>query len=366
MSAAADTGQAGLAPGERAPDITFVKKDGNMVSLYDRALGGALVVLFYPDHSDPEVVATLDGFTEARELLREAGAQVFTVSGDTVEATAEFAARQEPGNFMVSDPDHSIAASYGAADRLVCYVLDPTQRVHSRLEPSDGPLVDRTLAAVEEIGRPQQFDAPPHAPILVVPNALSPAECRELIDYFETHDKEEGGTWRAVDGEMVNSPNYGMKRRMDHQVQEPEMQQRLLRILGRRVIPEIAVAFQCKIAHAEEFKLVRYDAETGGYFRPHRDNTLDATAHRQFAMTLNLNSEEYEGGELTFPEFGGGAYKPPSGAAVVFSCSLMHEAAPVTKGSRYVLLSFFFDAEGARIRNAFAERMRQQAGSTPA
>ncbi len=366
MSATADVSETGLEPGERAPNITFRKKDGNLVSLYDRARGGAMVVLFYPNHTDSAVLETLRGFAAVQEMLREAGAQVFTVSGDSVEATAAYAAESEPGDYMVSDPDHTIADSYGAAERLVCYVLDPTQRVYARLEPADGPMIDRALSLVEEIGRPTSFDAPPHAPILVVPNALSPDECRSLIDYFESHDKSEGGTWRRVDGKMVNAPNYGVKRRMDHVVDEPEMQARLLRMLGRRVIPEIAVAFQCKIAHAEEFKLVRYDAETGGYFRPHRDNTLDATAHRQFAMTLNLNSEEYEGGALTFPEFGGATYRPESGSAVVFSCSLMHEAQPVTKGSRYVLLSFFFDAEHGRMRNEFAEKMKQAGMTAPA
>jgi heme-degrading monooxygenase HmoA len=30
---------------------------------------------------------------------------------------------------------------------------------------------------------------------------------------------------------------------------------------------------------------------------------------------------------------------------VVFSCSLLHEAAPVTKGRRYVLLTFLHNAE---------------------
>jgi len=355
-----------LMPGERAPDIAFRKKDGNLISLYDRARGGAFVVLFYPNHTDTAALDVLEGFAAAMELLREAGAQVFNVSGDMVEATAAHVARSEPGGFVVSDPDHTIAGSYGAEDRLVCYVLDPTQRVYARLEPDGGSLVDRALAAVEEVGRPATFDAPPHAPILVVPNALSRDECQELIDYFESHDKAEGGTWRMVDGKMVNAPNYGMKRRMDHLVQEPEMQARLLRMLGRRVLPEIAVAFQCKIAHAEEFKIVRYDADTGGFFRPHRDNTIEATAHRQFAMTLNLNSDEYEGGTLTFPEFGGATYKPDTGSAAVFSCSLMHEAQPVTKGSRYVLLSFFFDAEHGRLRDAFAEKMRQAGLTAPA
>ena len=47
-------------------------------------------------------------------------------------------------------------------------------------------------------------------------------------------------------------------------------------------------------------------------------------------MTLNLNTGGYEGGALWFPEFGRQLYAPEAGGAVVFSCSLLHEALPVT------------------------------------
>jgi predicted 2-oxoglutarate/Fe(II)-dependent dioxygenase YbiX len=44
-----------------------------------------------------------------------------------------------------------------------------------------------------------------------------------------------------------------------------------------------------------------------------------------------------------FPEYGDYRYKPPAGAAVVFACSLLHEALPVTRGQRFALLSFLLD-----------------------
>jgi len=47
-----------------------------------------------------------------------------------------------------------------------------------------------------------------------------------------------------------------------------------------------------------------YDSADGGYFRAHRDNTTPYTAHRQFAMSVNLNTGEYEGGDVHFPEYG--------------------------------------------------------------
>jgi len=120
------------------------------------------------------------------------------------------------------------------------------------------------------------------------------------------------------------------------------------------VLPEIRRAFHCNIRYVEEFKIVRYDADPGGFFRPHRDNTSAGTAHRRFAMTLNLNAEDHEGGELRFPEYKMASYRPRTGEAAIFSCDLLHEATDVTRGSRYVLLSFMYDESGREIMDRIA------------
>src|SRR5690606_16138476 len=89
----------------------------------------------------------------------------------------------------------------------------------------------------------------------------------------------------------------------------------------------------------------------GGYFRPHRDNRSFGTAHRRFAVSINLNAGDFDGGDLRFPEFGGRTYRPPTGGAVVFCCSLLHEATPVTRGRRYAFLPFLYDEAAEAIRN---------------
>ncbi|HEX4859949.1 MAG TPA: 2OG-Fe(II) oxygenase, partial [Rhizomicrobium sp.] len=89
----------------------------------------------------------------------------------------------------------------------------------------------------------------------------------------------------------------------------------------------------------------------------HRDNTTKGTAQRRFAVSLNLN-EDYEGGALAFPEFGPRRFRPQAGAAVVFSCSLLHQADLVTRGRRYVFLPFLYDEAAASLReqnNAFLD-----------
>jgi predicted 2-oxoglutarate/Fe(II)-dependent dioxygenase YbiX len=142
-----------------------------------------------------------------------------------------------------------------------------------------------------------------------------------------------------------------MKRRRDVVVDDLPLYERLRERVGRRVLPEIRRAFGVQISQMEAPRVGCYDASDGGWFRRHRDNTTKFTAHRLFAMSLNLNTSEYEGGALRFPEYGRLTYSPPAGGAVVFSCSLLHEALPVTSGRRFGVFTFFHDAAGeARVK----------------
>jgi hypothetical protein len=43
-------------------------------------------------------------------------------------------------------------------------------------------------------------------------------------------------------------------------------------------------------------------------------------------------------------------YVAPPGGAIVFSCSLLHEATAVTRGTRYAFLPFLYDDAAARVR----------------
>lgn len=101
----------------------------------------------------------------------------------------------------------------------------------------------------------------------------------------------------------------------------------------------------------ERYIVARYDSATSDHFNAHRDNTTKGTAHRRFAMSVLLN-DEYEGGELNFPEYGSEPIRGPAGTAVIFSCSLLHAVSPVSRGQRYVFLPFLYDDAAAAIREA--------------
>lgn len=153
------------------------------------------------------------------------------------------------------------------------------------------------------------------------------------------------------DGRTVGILDHGTKRRRDCLVEDPQLQAALRQRITRRIAPEMRKAFQFDPSRIERYIVACYDGGEGGHFRAHRDNTTPGTAHRRFAVTINLN-DGFEGGELWFPEFGPRRYRPPVGGAVVFSCSLLHEATPVTAGRRYATLPFLYDDAAAALRDA--------------
>ncbi|MSO81232.1 MAG: redoxin domain-containing protein, partial [Alphaproteobacteria bacterium] len=345
-------------PGDRVPNLFLPDQRGVVISLADKSRGGPIALLFYPTRRDPAAAAEMQAIGRLAPELLAAGAHLFTIGGDSEADTVAFALRSGigAGVHACADPEGRAAANCSLTGRLAGLVLDPNQRITEVLLPRDGPIVARAAERVRAWTLPQSFAAPMHPPILIIPDALEPDFCRYLIEQYELRGNKVSGTQRTVDGRMVHDTSGETKRRRDHHVEDAYLMGAIGTRIGRRVLPEIRRAFHCDASQVEEFKIVCYDSEPGGWFLPHRDNTTPGTAHRRFAMTLNLNTGEYDGGELWFPEYGGATYALAAGTAVIFSCALLHEAKPVTRGSRFVLLSFFFDEAGRRLR----ERLQQQ------
>jgi predicted 2-oxoglutarate/Fe(II)-dependent dioxygenase YbiX len=154
---------------------------------------------------------------------------------------------------------------------------------------------------------------------------------------------------REVDGKTVLVTDPAHKMRRDREIGDEALCAILRARIVARLVPMVKRAFQFEATRMERYIVGAYPAGEG-HFRPHRDNTTKGTAHRRFAVTINLNSGDYEGGDLRFPEFGRRTYRAPTGGAVVFSCSMLHEATPVTRGTRYAFLPFLYDHEAARQR----------------
>ncbi len=189
------------------------------------------------------------------------------------------------------------------------------------------------------------------APVLVVERLFSADLCARLIAYWENHEKSAGVVVSPDGGDAA--VREGSKRRADVFLADGDpLLGDVSQVVAATIGPAVLGAFQYRIEVMEGVRVGCYDSADLGFFRAHHDNTTPATEHRRFAMSVNLNTGQYEGGLLRFPEFGGAAYAPPPGGAVVFSCSLLHEALPVTSGRRFGLFTFFCSEADERARIA--------------
>jgi len=197
-----------------------------------------------------------------------------------------------------------------------------------------------------------------NAPVLIIPYVLEPELCARAIEHWHGAEKMSDEVANQRQGNYLPDPS--IKRRTDALISnESELFADLRARITRRVLPMIDRVFRMQVASMEVLRIGRYASENQGAFGRHRDNTTQFTAHRRFAMTLNLNADDYEGGELRFPEFGRTLYKPETGSAVIFSCSLLHEALPVTSGDRFGMFTFFTDTAGLE-QEKKAQRQREQ------
>lgn len=271
------------------------------------------------------------------------------------------AARKETiGLRFISDADGATARQFGFGEAGGWLILDPMLRVYASAPIEE---TEAFLGGLEALPAPDDHAGVPlAAPVLIVPRVFEPEVCKRLIAHYEGDGGAASGVMREVDGRTVGVLD-DFKRRRDASVTDTAFQRELLLRIRRRLTPEIERVLQFKCTRIERYIVACYDAGTGGYFRPHRDNTTKGTAHRKFAVTINLN-DDFDGGALRFPEFGQRTYRPPPGGAVVFSCSMLHEATPVTRGRRYAFLPFLYDEEGERIRlenKAFLDPVAQPA-----
>ncbi len=250
------------------------------------------------------------------------------------------------------DPFETIGVDSGAPALLV---VDRGQRIIARLDGHTPEAAAQAAAAIlSGLSSEAATTLSSPAPVLITPNLVDQDLRRRLIDHFERSDHQVGAMASVdQDGRAINRVDDAKKHRRDC-VLDPtsDLHGEVVGLLDRRLVPEIARAFHVQVAHIDRILIARYD-DTGGYFRRHRDNGAPHVAFRQFALTLNLNTGEYEGGELCFPEFSDHRFNGPAGAGVVFSGALLHEARPVTRGRRYALLTFLHDDAAEARRQAY-------------
>jgi peroxiredoxin/predicted 2-oxoglutarate/Fe(II)-dependent dioxygenase YbiX len=353
-----------LAPGDPAPWFRQ-RSTSNPDYSFNTVAGRYVVLCFFGSAADPAAQSALRAVQDHRALLDDTRACFFGVSTDPADAESGRVRESMPGIRFFWDFDGAVSRLYGAvpADtggdagaigmRRFWLVLDPALRIIALIpfasDRSDGKAVFELLRRLPPPGGAVGAELP--VPVLWLPNVFEPDLCRTLIAAYEKDGGAESGFMRDVDGKtkLIHDPSH--KRRLDFTVEDANLIKSIQNRVLRRIRPEIQKVHHFDATRMERYLVACYRAEDGGHFRPHRDNTTKGTAHRRFAVSINLN-DGFEGGDLSFPEFGPREFRPPVGGAVVFSCSLMHAVSPVTRGRRFAFLPFLYDEAAAKIREA--------------
>jgi predicted 2-oxoglutarate/Fe(II)-dependent dioxygenase YbiX/peroxiredoxin len=326
------------------------KTDVNEQFAFSAMAGRWVVLLFFGSLNDPAGRAA-DAAMRSSNLFDDARAAYFGVSSDPDDRRLRGLKSARRGRRYFYDDDGAIAGLYGVVQsgtvRPLAFLLDRALRVVSVVgaEHADALLASLGQHLHDEHGS----ESLNLAPVLTVPRIFEPEFCRELIAYHAETGGEASGIMRDVNGRTVGVLDSRRKIRRDRWVEDQELIQRARNKISARLRPAVFGAFNWMATRIERYMVACYSADDGGFFSAHRDNTSLATAHRQFAVTINLN-DDFDGGELRFPEYGRRTYRPPVGGATVFNCSMLHEATPVTRGIRYAFVPFLYDETGAAIR----------------
>ncbi len=353
--------------GDPAPWF-FCRTESNPSYVFDTVAGRFVVLSLFESAAQPQVQEFLACIMADGDRFDDSNLCFFGVSADVEDDIQKRVSNRLPGIRFIWDDDRAVSSLYGAhvdgnAYRNMTYLLDPMLRVVANL-PFDGSgsehfLALRTLLSqLPPIG--EDFPALLQAPVLVIPRVFEPEFCARLIAYYDSNGGEDSGFMRDVNGKTVKIIDHGHKRRRDCTVEDEMLRTECMHRIHDHLAPQIQRAFQFNPTRMERYIIACYEDAESGHFRQHRDNTTKGTAHRRFAVSLFLNSGEYEGGYLRFPEFGPGQYTAPTGGAVIFSCSLLHEATPVTRGRRMMFLPFLYDELARRVREQNLQFLDEQ------
>jgi len=343
--------------GDRIAPFALPDHQGKLSSPLADGVAGrpALLVFDCGDGGDNAgYVRELAAMRDHAKAFKECGTTVFAITRRNVAENRQLRTDNGFSFPILSDPDSKAYRACGlhpipTGHSTITLVVDPAFRAIRAIGGNED-----TSHAAQALPDLSQLEREYHAvpislqpPVLVLPRTLTPADCARVIQVWHrpvpiwTSDGVKSEAFAKETGDfMLRNESYG--RVLQFLVRDPQVQNYLDMKLRRRVMPEIHKAFQTKVSRREDYRIAGYDSAEGGVLPTHRDNSTPLTQQRRFTLSITLNAEDFSGGALRFPEYGGQEYNVATGTAVIWSCSLLHEVLPVTAGRRFILGTHLF------------------------
>jgi len=116
--------------GKTAPDFTLEGSDGKRHSLKEFA-GRSVVIYFYPKDNTPGCTKEACGFRDGYNQLADKNTVLLGVSKDSVASHGRFISSHNLPFTLLSDPDATMMAAYGAFGEKVLYGKTTTGTIRS-------------------------------------------------------------------------------------------------------------------------------------------------------------------------------------------------------------------------------------------
>lgn len=142
--------------GKRAPDFTLDGSDGRQHTLKEYA-GKSVVIFFYPKDNTAGCTKEACGFRDAYSRLKAEGIVLLGVSKDSIVSHNKFISAHNLPFVLLSDPDTSMMAAYGAFGEKVMYGKKTTGTIRSTVVVGPDGIVRKHWCKVAKADQhPQQ------------------------------------------------------------------------------------------------------------------------------------------------------------------------------------------------------------------
>ena len=150
----------GLQEGDKAPLFKLLDQNGKEIDISKHMGKKVMVIYFYPKDFTSGCTMEAHAFREMHEAFQKEGAEIFGISGDSVESHKNFAKEHELPFTLLSDPGNKVRDMFGAyglahTTGRVTYVVDKKGVIRmvfsSNVQPKEH--VEKSIDKVKELAK---------------------------------------------------------------------------------------------------------------------------------------------------------------------------------------------------------------------
>jgi peroxiredoxin Q/BCP len=149
-----------LKEGDKAPLFKLLDQNGKEIDMAEHIGKKVLVIYFYPKDFTSGCTMEAHAFREMHEEFQKEGAEVFGISGDSVESHKKFALEHELPFTLLSDPGNKVRDMFGAYGLAhvvgrVTYVVDKNGIIRMVFSTNFQPKqhVEESIKKVKELSK---------------------------------------------------------------------------------------------------------------------------------------------------------------------------------------------------------------------